>query len=67
MKKSQTQLLNELIAQLKKPIHFDWQARYIQRKGWYLFPDTPRSYNENGEYMGYTFAEAKKRIIWFLT
>lgn len=63
---TQTQKLNELINQIKKPIHYNWEARYIPRKGWYVFPDTPRSYEENGEYMGYTFAEAKKNIQDFL-
>ena len=63
---TQTEQLNELIEQIKKPIHYDWTARYIPRKGWYIFPDSPRSYEENGEYMGYTLAEAKKNIQDFL-
>lgn len=64
---TQTNKLNELINQIKKPIHYDWKAQYIPRKGWYIFPDTPRSFEENGEYMGYTFAEAKREIIKFLS
>jgi hypothetical protein len=63
---TQTEQLNELINQIKKPIHYDWTARYVPRKGWYIFPDTPRSYDENGEYMGYTLTEAKKSIQDFL-
>jgi hypothetical protein len=63
---TQSQKLNDLINEIKKPEHYDWDAKYIPRKGWYIFPDTPRSYNENGEYMGYTFAEAKKNIQDFL-
>jgi len=63
---NQTQKLNELINQIKKPEHYDWEAKYIPHKGWYIFPDTPRSYEENGECMGYTFAEAKKNIQDFL-
>lgn len=63
---TQTEQLNELINRIKKPIHYDWAAKYIPRKGWYIFPDMPRSYDEKGEYMGYTLTEAKKQIILFL-
>jgi len=63
---TQTEQLNELIEQIKQDFHYDWAARYISRKGWYIFPDMPRSYEENGEYMGYTLTEAKKNIISFL-
>jgi len=64
---NQTQELNELINQIKKPEHYDWMAKYIPRKGWYIIPDISRSFNENGEYMGYTLTEAKKNIKEFLS
>lgn len=63
---TQTEILNELINKIKTSCHYDWTARYIPRKGWYLFPDEPRSYEEKGEYMGSTFTEAKKNIQYFL-
>lgn len=63
---NQTEQLNELINQIKSPIHYDWTARYVPRKGWYIFPDSLRFFGDNGEYMGYTLAEAKKNIQDFL-
>lgn len=66
MAATQTERLNCLINQIKKPIHYDWTARYVPHKGWYVFPDIPRTFDEKGEYMGYTFTEAKKNIQDFL-
>lgn len=66
MKQSKGSRLNELIKSLKQECHYEFEAKYIPHKGWYLMPLEPRWFNDSGEYMGYTFAAAKRNIEVFL-
>lgn len=64
---SQTEQLQKIVDELRKPDHFDFWVEYRQRRGWYLVSYELRYFGDIGEFMGTTFDTAKAEIKRFLS